>query len=164
MLKKIFLLLFIFTIIPVSSQLINSYKNITEKHVKISGSKIALIPPNNFSQSKDFSGFQHENKNNSKIFLTAIPESLSNTYSGLNARNLVESGLKTVLKKEVIVNDLKGYLYNLEQKVSELTFSKTILIFGNTSKTTMITGINLKDSPETSKSIKESILSVFVKN
>ena len=146
-------------------QSIKFYENVTEEHQQVQGTNIYLIPPESFSASNQFKGFQNPQDQTSMIMVMTIPGPYSEVSKGFQQSQMLEARGMTLVSKEVTqVYGLEGLFIYLEQEANGLTFGKSILVYGDSTSTTMINGIHLKDSIDLGQQIKTAVLSTFVNN
>ncbi len=162
--KTILLLLLSLVTQLVFSQKVNEYNKLTESHMLVKGTNIYMIPPKGYVESANFKGFQNANDQTSMIMIIEIPGPFSEISKGFNTEMLATKGMKLINKKEISINEFKGYVIDLEQEANGLTYAKNILIYGDDNSTTLINGIFLKNLKETEIIIKESISSIIIDN
>lgn len=150
--------------IAVSSdaQKLNAYESGTNEHVLIPGTNISMIPPDMYVLSEEYKGFHNPEDQTSMIMVMEIPGSYYETSSSFTKEKLVDQGMVLTLNKEVKVNGYDGNLLELVQVANDMTFAKSILIYGDSASTTMINGVYLKDSESLGEQINESITSTVV--
>jgi len=134
----------------------------SENHIQIKGTNIFMVPPTSFEFSNNFKGFQNPNDQTSMIMTMEIPGPYSEVSKGFNSEILQKQGMELKTKKEIKVAEFDGILIELDQSANGMTFSKQIIVYGNEKSSTLINGVYLKDSIQTGKKIKESILTTFV--
>lgn len=131
----------------------------TESHVWISGSKISLVPPKDFTPAQNFSGFENRSTFAS-IMLNEIPTSVDNIVGNLTPEALLKQDVKLIKIDTLKINGYKGVLVEGRQTAYGKDFTKYILIFGDDSKTIMINGAHQTQLNQ-SDEIKKSILSIY---
>lgn len=137
-------------------------KEKSENHIQIKGTNIFMVPPTSFESSNNFKGFQNPNDQTTMIMAMEIPGPYSEVSKGFNSEMMQKQGMELKTKKEIKVAEFDGLLIELDQSANGMTFSKQIIIYGNEKSSTLINGVYLKDSIQTGKKIKESILTTFV--
>lgn len=137
-------------------------KQKTENHKQIEGTNIFMIPPVLFQSSTNFKGFQNPDDQTTMIIAMEIPGPYLEVTKGFNTEMLKTKGMVLKNKNEIKVGEYTGLLVEINQLVNEMEFTKHILVYGNEKATTIINGVFLKDSLESGKKIKESILTTFV--
>ncbi|MBX2940134.1 MAG: hypothetical protein KF880_08650 [Ferruginibacter sp.] len=130
----------------------------TENHVYIKGTKIYLIPPKGFTVGQNFLGLQ-QNESGSSIMLLDIPGPYSETSAGLNAENLLGSGVEVSNIEQLTFNGLSAMLITGKQHAYGNSYTKYILVFGDESETIMINGVSSESMKKIGAKIKESMLS-----
>ena len=144
------------------AQDLNAYASSTDEHVLIRGTNISMIPPDNYVLSEEFKGFHRPEDETSMIIVMEIPQSYYEVSASFTREMLVEQGMVLSSKSEVKVNGYNGDLIDLIQVANGLTFSKLILIYGDSFETTMINGVFLKDSTVLAEKITQSVKSTVV--
>lgn len=162
--KTILLLILSLVTQSIFSQKINEYIKPTKDHMLVKGTNIYMLPPKDYAESANFKGFQNADDQTSMIVIVEIPGPFNEVSKGFNTEMLATEGMKLINKKEVSINEFKGFVIDLEQEANGLTFAKNILIYGDDNSTTIINGIFLKSSKETEIIIKESIISTVIDN
>lgn len=137
-------------------------KEKTQNHQQIIGTNIFMVPPDSYSVSSNFKGFQNPLDPTSMIMIVEIPGPYSEITKGFNLEILKARGMELKTKKEITTAGFNALLIELDQPTNALTFSKHILIYGNEKSTTLINGIYSKDSLQLGKKIKQSVLSTFI--
>lgn len=158
-------LLFSACLLSVQGQALNDLEAMTDKHVTILGTNIAIVPPANFVPSENFKGFTHPENPALVVMAIDIPGPYSEVVKGFSKENqelMVGRGMHIQDTEEVTVGDNPGTLVHLEQMANGMQFEKYILIYGDTERTTFINGIFLKDSVSLGKEILASIRSTFI--
>ena len=125
----------------------------------IPGTRVSLIPPDDFILTSRFPGFWHETVGAS-IMVTEFPASLVESVAGFGDRSaLGKRGLTLVHKQEVNVNNQKGLLLRIKQVVSGIDYLKWLLIFGNEKESVMVAASFPEElETELSERMKASIL------
>lgn len=131
---------------------------ITDKHVRIDGTKSFLIPPKGFVGATDFQGFQELNSGSS-ILVAEMPGPYSESINGFDEQGLLAQGIVLKRKDEIMINGNQGFLLTTEQTAFGTDYLKYILVFGDANATYLISGMSPKDIAEYSIAIRESILS-----
>ncbi len=162
--RSILLLLLSLFTQSIFSQKINEYSEPTKNHVLVKGTNINMIPPKGYTESTNFKGFQNSDDQTSMIMIVEIPGPFNEVSKGFTIEMLATKGMKLINKKEISINEFKGYLIDLEQEANGLTYAKNILIYGDDNSTTIINGVFLKNSKETEIIIKESVSSTVIDN
>lgn len=134
----------------------------TAAHQQIPGTNISLVPPTDFTSSDKFKGFQNPDDPTSMIMVVEIPGPFDQVSAGFNAELMAGRGMILTAKDSAKVNDLDAWFIELEQDANGMTFTKTILIYGDAGTSTLINGISLKDSVALAQQIRNSVRSAFV--
>ncbi len=152
----------IFLSINAYSQLLNEFNAPTAEHQLVEGTNISIIPPKDFLPSPEFKGFKNPNDPTSMIMVMEIPGPFSEVSKGFNEEMMLARGMKLTSKEEVEVTPFSGMLIELEQEANGRSFSKAILVYGDSSFTAMVNGVYLADSVDLGKKINQSIVSTVV--
>ena len=134
----------------------------SEAHIQVPGTSVFLVPPPNFEPSEQFKGFQSPVDQTSMIMIMEIPGPFQEVSAGFTEENLAPRGMKLQFREEVELYGYTGFWIDLEQEANGMVFSKHILVYGDSSQTTMINGVFLADSSWTGKHIRKSVLSTFI--
>ncbi|MEM6631975.1 MAG: hypothetical protein AAF694_20025 [Bacteroidota bacterium] len=136
----------------------------SESHIRVPGTGVFLIPPPNFEPSENFKGFQSPADQTSMIMVMEIPGPYQEVSAGFREEHLGPRGMELKGREEVQLYGYSGMLIEVTQEANGMLFSKHILVYGDSSQTTMINGVFLADSSWTGKNIQKSILSTFIDN
>ena len=134
---KLLLILILFTSQVFAIKVIQTRHS--KSHVWINGSKVSIIPPKDFTQAQNFSGFEHR-ASFASIMLNEIPTSVDNIVTSLTPEALLQQDVKLIKIDTLKINGFKGVLVEGEQTAYGKDFKKYILIFGNQDMTVMING------------------------
>ncbi|MEM1136660.1 MAG: hypothetical protein AAGI07_12555 [Bacteroidota bacterium] len=143
-------------------QKLNDFNEPTSNHVLINGTNISMIPPPNFNQTANFKGFLNSEDRATMIMVMEIPGPYKEIVKGFTDDMLVTRGMKLSEKVDLQISDYSALLITLEQDANGLLYEKSILVYGDSTATTMVNGVYLKDSIETGKAIQKSIKSVVI--
>ncbi len=135
---------------------------LTDQHEALAGTNISLIPPPDYSVSTNFKGFQNPQDPYSMIMVVEIPAPFRETTKGFNDEMMSAQKMTLTGKKCVFLESTEGLLLDIEQEASGLTFSKTILVYGDDDLTTMVNGVWLKEDSITGQAIRQSVLTTHV--
>lgn len=132
----------------------------TDKHQQVAGTKVALIPPADFTPSTTFPGFQQTDKASSLMVIEAPGPfrevSQAFTPEGLKTKQMVQ-----ITREDITINEKKGILLKTEQQAHGITYTKYVLLFGDDEGSIMINGTFPKQLPTLEAPVKEALLSVF---
>ena len=159
--RHLFLLCLLVLSVPVFAQSLNEHEAPTAEHQLISGTKVYMVPPAGFELTEQFKGFQNPTDATSMIMVVSIPGPFDQITAGFAEEAMAERGMKLLDKKKTTVNGKEGLLVEMDQDANGMTFTKSILIYGDAAETTMVNGVALKDSIALFKRIKESVHSTF---
>ncbi|MEO5563892.1 MAG: hypothetical protein ABIR18_10670 [Chitinophagaceae bacterium] len=124
----------------------------TENHKPVAGTKYSLVPPAGFVASSSFSGFMNKDLGAS-IVVTEVPAPVQTISDGFTADVLKSRGMILIDKQNVDFNNSKAVFIKLSQEANGITYLKQMLIFGDSKKTVLLTGVY----PEKHKSIEGDI-------
>lgn len=130
---------------------------LTKEYKEIRGSKVSIIPPSDFTISKNFMGFQQV-ETNSSIMVLDMPTSYTTVIKGFTKENFEKVGLKIESIDTLIINHRESILVKGVQFIYEQNYTKYILAFGTDSETIMINGACLVEEHSMSEQIKKAIL------
>lgn len=133
---------------------------LTDRHLNVTGTKVSLIPPKDFTQALNFLGFQHD-QSGSSIMILDIPGPYSRTSEALTEENLRSQGVESAAIEKLTLNGLPALFVSGKQSAYGLEFAKFILVFGTEKETIMINGASPGDSDSISNQVKEAMLSVY---
>lgn len=132
----------------------------TDKHVKVSGTKCSLIPPNGFVAATSFSGFQNA-ETGASIMINELPWPYQTLIDGFTAEALKTKGMTLISKQAIVLNNSKATLINVTQIANGTTYEKQILIFGDTKETVLVNGIYPEGTKNMEVKIKDALLSTI---
>ena len=131
-------------------------------HQNVTGTRVWLIPPKDYTLSKNFKGFQNPADPSSMIMITEIPGSFKEVTETLNKDKKFPIGMEFISRKDFKLGNSDAALIEMNQNSNNMIFRKEALVFGDSTATTMINGIFLKDSVETGKLIEACLRSSFI--
>ena len=131
-------------------------------HQLIGGTNIYMIPPESYSSSSNFKGFQNPIDPTSMIMAMELKGPFSEVAKGFTSEMLQTRSMELKNKSAIKIADYDGFLLELDQTANGMEFSKHLLVYGNDSSTTLINATYLKDSTDLGVRMKESILSTFI--
>jgi hypothetical protein len=132
---------------------------LSDKHIPIRGSKISLIPPDNFTVSNQFFGLQQIHRQAS-IMVIEIPTAFALISQALNKKNLLSSGFEVHHIETIRINGLPAMLIKGEQRASGVNYAKYTLAFGSEKESILIHGVCPAELQNLAEEIKTSMLSV----
>ncbi len=130
--------------------------------ISIPGTKYAMVPPNDFELSNDFTGFQSE-KTKSSIIIVDLPAAYSLLKGSFTKEALLTKGMELITKENVKFNNAEAQLYKVRQKAFGISYLKQILIFGDEQKTVIVNGIYPEEFTEVENEIKTALLTITFK-
>jgi hypothetical protein len=143
-------------------QKINDLTKKSDQHELIKGTNISLVPPVGFKESASFKGFQDPTNPYSMVMVMEIPGPFNAISAGFESDKMITKGMVLTSKKEIKVNNFKGYLVGLTQKSGGLNYAKHIVIYGDSSNTAIINGVYLADSTDLGNRILASLKTIFI--
>jgi hypothetical protein len=144
------------------AQSVNNYSTTTDAHQLVAGTNIYLIPPADFSKSNNFTGFQNPEDPTSMIMVVSMPGPFDQVSAGFTEEMLASRGMVLQSKQSVDVNGQEALYIELDQNAQGFTFAKSMLIYGDSTSTTIINGASVKDSTALVAEIRESVRSVVI--
>ena len=160
--RYILLCLLCFCLTFLSSQVINDFTAATDNHQLIEGTNVYLVPPAGFVVSENFKGFQKPDDQTSMIMLMEIPGPINEVTRGFTKELMATRGMELLRKDSVRIGNLTGFLIEMNQSANGMTFTKTLVVYGNEETSSIVNGISLKDSVQITEQIGQSIKSLFV--
>lgn len=98
------------------------------------------------------------------IMAVEIPGPFDQVSGGFNEEMMAARGMALKSKETLTVNGQEALFIEMEQDANGMTFTKSVLIYGTSTNSTLINGISLKEAETLAKQIRESVLSVIVDN
>lgn len=148
--------------ISIIAQQPNGLNALGKTHVLIRGTNISMAQPKAFVASENFQGFKNPNDPNTMIMVSVLPGPFAEISKGFNAETMKSRGIVLKEKNTILIDRFEGLILEVTQPANGLQYAKTILVFGDSSNTTMINGIALEDSIETRNQIRASIYSTII--
>jgi hypothetical protein len=136
------------------SEIINE---VTTSHINVPGTKTSLIPPNDFTISYGFTGFEQA-LTGSSIMVIEMPASYSETIKEMTPAGFASQGVTELSREEFSFNSMRATLIHAEQSAYATIFEKVILFFGDDNNSIMITGMTPQGNAELMDEIEKSIL------
>jgi hypothetical protein len=130
----------------------------SEKHIQVAGTKCSLIPPVGFVPATSFSGFQQA-ATGSSIMINELPGPYQSIVDGFTADALQSRGMKLQSKQTIDFNNSKATLLMVTQAANGNSYSKQILIFGDSKNTVLVNGIYPEAAKAMEASMKAALLS-----
>lgn len=128
--------------------------------VRVAGTKVSLDPPESFSVAEQFPGFGRPDLLAS-IVVTEIPGPSLELQKGMTKEGLATKGMTLIESRTQKVGGKDALLLKVSQRAAGTEFLKIIMVAGDQSNTTMVTGTYPRDmAAELEAAIKRSILSV----
>lgn len=124
----------------VSAQKITINNTLTPQHQFVSGTKIAIVPPENFGKGAGFSGFQ-QTETNSSIIVTTMPAPYAMLEKGFSTESLKSRGMNLLSKEAIMFQGQPAVLYKVTQSAQGTMFAKYIILAGDAKESLLINGI-----------------------
>lgn len=131
---------------------------LTQDHIFVGGTKVAMIPPQNFAKATAFSGFQ-QTETNASIMISELPAPYSALIKNFTAENLKSRGMNLLNIEEIAFQEQPALIYKVKQTAQGLVFVKYILVFGDEKGVVMLNGIFPESEVNLEESIKKSLYS-----
>ncbi len=150
--KKLLFLFLCFFTLETFAQKRSINNKLSAEHIFISATKIALVPPPNFTKAVGFSGFQQA-ETNSSILVAEVPAPYQEIAKAFTAENLKTRGVMLLKTEEISFQNTPAKLLITKQSANGMNFSKTILVFGDAKKAFLVNFL----SPENDKTLAEQM-------
>lgn len=144
------------------AQNLNEYTAPTEEHVLIDKTNISMIPPEGYIQHEALVGFLRPGDQTTMIQVQNMAGPYHEIIKGFTQNMMTPKGMTLHSKRPVKINGKDALVVQLEQDVNDITFFKTILVFGNEQSTTFVNGMCYIEDKELSELIKKSIESTII--
>ncbi|WP_116107359.1 hypothetical protein [Lewinella sp. IMCC34191] len=131
-------------------------------HVAIEGTNLYLVPPTGFRPSENFKGFQHPDIATSMIMVMEIPGPFTEVTGGFTEEALTRQGMTLNGKESTKLGPYDALLLAVDQTAQGMDFAKHILVYGDSTATTLVNATFLKDSVALGRRMRRSILSTYV--
>ncbi len=129
----------------------------------IPGTKFQMIAPPGFQLAQSFSGFSNDSLRAS-IMVSDVPTSLKTIAAGFTKEKLQVSGLRLISRDSINVQNKPALFLEVSQKVGEIDYLKKILLFGDSTTTTIVNGIYPATAAHLGKPIQNALLSIEFNN
>ena len=114
----------------------------------IPGTKISMVPPDSFVLAQKFSGFQHD-ATGSSIMVAELPAPFKALTDAFTKEALQAKGMELLGKEQITLASTPGLIFFVRQTANNVVYLKQILVFGDSTHTTMINGIYPEKYKET---------------
>lgn len=145
----------------INTKAIEKTNNINANYKTVVGTKIKLIPPRGFIESKTYTGFQHELAGSS-IVITEVPGEVNRNMIGFDKKYLIKSGV--IVEKQIFykINGFDALLIEGKQVAYGKTYYKIMLLIGDIYRSYLISAsIPSEVSQKHIAEVKESVLAVI---
>ena len=126
--------------------------------VVVAGTGIEIQPPAGFDKATNFHGFQDESTAGS-VMITVIPGPYTSIARGFTEQKLASQGMSLISKKMITVDGKEAQLLHVAQNAYGQMFKKWIALFGEGTRTTLVTGTFLAANTEQGEILKTTVLS-----
>ncbi len=133
---------------------------ISEKHQFANGTKLAIVPPQDFVKAEAFAGFQHA-ETNSSIMVSEIPAPYATIVAGFTAENLAKRNMTFKAKKEIIFQNKPATIFEVSQNAYGNEYLKKMLVFGDDKLVVLINFIYPANDSEIENKIVNSLNTAF---
>jgi hypothetical protein len=122
------------------------------------GTSVTLAPPEGFSMSKQYPGFEQAEAQAS-IMVTELPGPAADMIRSMTGPTLAAKGVKLISARDAVIRDNPARLLHVRQATTRGEALKWILIAGDATATIMVVGTFTDGvSPGISEVIKQSLL------
>jgi len=126
--------------------------------VRMPGTTVSLVPPEGFTPSTRFPGFQNE-KRHASIMVTEIDGPVDSAKKGMTKEGLAPGGMTLLFSTTQKVNGAEGLLVHVSQVAAGVPFLKWMLVVGDPAKTRLIVGtFPESDAKELGPAIQAAVL------
>lgn len=127
----------------------------------VTGTRVSLAPPVEFTPSSQFPGYQQESTGAS-IMVTEIPGPFAEVSAGFaRPSELAKKGMTLQKKEEITIDGRTALLLQIWQVAAGQEFLKWILALGNANETVLVVATFLKQhESELSEKMRASLLTV----
>lgn len=129
----------------------------TNKHLAVNGTKVSMVPPTGFVAATKYSGFEQV-ETGASILVTEIPGPYQQIVSGFTGAALATRGMTLLKTEPVDLQENTATLLQVKQTANGITYLKQMLVFGDQTKTVMVTGTYPEKNSGLGESIKEALL------
>lgn len=127
-------------------------------HIKVTGTKCSIIPPDGFKAASAFSGFQ-DTVTGASILVNEIPAPYQSIIDGFTVDVFKARGMALISKQTVDFHHLIATLFHVRQPANGMVYIKQMLVFGDEKQTILVNGIYPEASKSLEAKIKEALLS-----
>ena len=129
------------------------------KSILIPGTKYSMIPPEGFKLSTSFSGFQNIEKG-AEIIVVDAPINYFTFRKIFTKEALKSKEMDLVSTEDLKFNNSDAILYNVNQSKNGINYLKQILVFGDKTQTTIVTGSHPEQIIDYNALIKKSLFTL----
>jgi hypothetical protein len=132
----------------------------SEAHIAIVGTKISLVPPQDFIVADNFAGFQQD-ESGASIMVVDVPGPFSEISKAFMEEGLKSHGMTFVSSEKLNFQGLQGALLTVQQEAYGQSFKKHILAFGSDKETILINGTFPLEKNELDEPIRTALLTAY---
>jgi len=126
--------------------------------IRVTGTSVALAPPEGFVASSRFPGFERADLQSS-VMVTEIPGPVADVSRGMTAAGLATRGMTLISSTRQLVDGRQALLLKVSQPAGGMTVHKWMVVSGTASTTVMIVGTFPKEyESQIGDAIKDSLL------
>ena len=134
--------------------------NITGNRHNISGTKITLIPPQEFKKAERFPGF-YLLEYDSSILVTGMPAPYDEMEKDFSRSNLSSKGMSLIERRNVTICGNNSLLLNLAQAKGDRLYEKWVVVTGDKDETYFVTAAFPQEfHSKLSNVLRSSVLSI----
>ncbi len=118
------------------------------ERVVIEGTALTIVPPAGFVASERFRGFESVEYSGAMIMVMEMPAPFAEATAGFDEGPLAANGMELLGRDPIKVGEVRGLRLDLAQEAEGMRFRKTLVVFGDSSKTTMVNATWLAEDEE----------------
>ena len=133
---------------------------LSEAHVAIVGTKISMVPPQDFTVADNFAGFQQD-ESGASIMVLDVPGPFSEISKAFTEEGLKSQGMTFISSEKLIFQDFQAALLTVQQEAYGQSFQKHIFAFGSERESILINGTFPSDKNELNEPIRKALLTSY---
>ncbi len=122
------------------------------------GTKVSIMVPDSFKYAVRFNGYESGSQKLS-IMISDVHSGIAHNVNTFTKERLTTQGVELVSREEVKVGEITGYFFLTKLQLKKEPYTKFILLFGDSSHSSLVSGFVPDDQPEVISKMKEAILS-----
>jgi hypothetical protein len=130
-----------------------------EQRVAVPGTKVSLVPPKGFVPSEKYAGFQNA-EIGASIVIVELPAAYESVKEGFSGEGLRAMGMTLLDTQMIDLNHSGATWVRLSQKADSLTYLKQAILFGDSTKTILVSAAYPEDRKSIENDIRASLLTV----